>query len=194
MLVLMLIVAATLGWTGTQPQPRSCRGARAVRSRNRAVVGRVAGVRQDVGPGPERGYLVLNVGTSLPTARTEVPRSRDELQEGSLVPMSRLQRGSGTVDPCSRCHAQSAIRQRDGLRQRRSATPRITRMPRRARRTLGRARPHQLAMSRCASRPPRSTDNTHLGLSAGQAGPPPPGQPSRAHQQDRHRSSAERPP
>lgn len=47
-----------------------------------------------------RWYPVLNFGTSLPTGRTEVPRFRDALDEGSLVPMSRLQRGSGTVDLC----------------------------------------------------------------------------------------------
>jgi hypothetical protein len=44
-------------------------------------------------------YPVLNVGTSIPTGRTEAPRFRTELQDGSLVPMSRLQRGSGTIDP-----------------------------------------------------------------------------------------------
>ncbi|MCI0365774.1 MAG: hypothetical protein L0219_18095, partial [Phycisphaerales bacterium] len=44
-------------------------------------------------------YPVVNVGTSIPTGRTETPRFRDELQNGSLVPMSRLQRGTGTVDP-----------------------------------------------------------------------------------------------
>jgi hypothetical protein len=44
-------------------------------------------------------YPVVNVGTSIPTGRTETPRFRSELQDGSLVPMSRLQRGSGTVDP-----------------------------------------------------------------------------------------------
>ena len=42
---------------------------------------------------------LLNFGTSLPTGRTETPRFRSELDNGSLVPMSRLQRGSGTVDP-----------------------------------------------------------------------------------------------
>ena len=46
-----------------------------------------------------RWYPVVNVGTSVPTGRTETPRFRSELQDGSLVPMSRLQRGSGTVDP-----------------------------------------------------------------------------------------------
>ncbi|MFN2447181.1 MAG: hypothetical protein ABR606_16565 [Vicinamibacterales bacterium] len=44
-------------------------------------------------------YTVVNVGTSLPTGKTERPRFREELQDGSLVPMSRLQRGSGTLDP-----------------------------------------------------------------------------------------------
>lgn len=44
-------------------------------------------------------YTVVNVGTSLPTGKTERPRFSNELQNGSLVPMSRLQRGSGTVDP-----------------------------------------------------------------------------------------------
>ncbi len=46
-----------------------------------------------------RWYPVVNLGTSLPTGKTEAPRFRSELQDGSLVPMSRLQRGSGTVDP-----------------------------------------------------------------------------------------------
>lgn len=44
-------------------------------------------------------YPVVNFGTSLPTGRTETPRFRPELENGSLVPMSRLQRGSGTFDP-----------------------------------------------------------------------------------------------
>jgi hypothetical protein len=49
---------------------------------------------------PVRGWFpVINFGTSIPTGRTETPRFRDELQDGSLVPMSRLQRGTGTVDP-----------------------------------------------------------------------------------------------
>lgn len=46
-----------------------------------------------------RWYPLLNVGLSIPTGRTEAPRFRPELDDGSLVPMSRLQRGSGTVDP-----------------------------------------------------------------------------------------------
>ena len=49
---------------------------------------------------PTQGwYAVVNFGGSVPTGRTEVPRFRAELEEGSLVPMSRLQRGSGTLDP-----------------------------------------------------------------------------------------------
>ena len=44
-------------------------------------------------------YTVVNFGGSLPTGRTEVPRFRTQLEEGSLVPTSRLQRGSGTFDP-----------------------------------------------------------------------------------------------
>ena len=46
-----------------------------------------------------RWYAVINIGGSLPTGKTETPRFRTELQDGSLVPMSRLQRGSGTIDP-----------------------------------------------------------------------------------------------
>ncbi|MGH9330939.1 MAG: hypothetical protein ACRD09_10880 [Vicinamibacterales bacterium] len=46
-----------------------------------------------------RWNVVLNLGSSLPTGKTETPRFRPELEGGSLVPMSRLQRGSGTFDP-----------------------------------------------------------------------------------------------
>jgi hypothetical protein len=46
-----------------------------------------------------RWNIVLNAGGSLPTGKTEQPRFRSELEDGSLVPMSRLQRGSGTLDP-----------------------------------------------------------------------------------------------
>lgn len=46
-----------------------------------------------------RWNVVANLGASLPTGRTEEPRFRPELLDGSLVPMSRLQRGSGTLDP-----------------------------------------------------------------------------------------------
>ena len=47
-----------------------------------------------------RGFSVtLNAGVSVPTGKTEAPRFRDGLSDGSLVPLSRLQRGSGTWDP-----------------------------------------------------------------------------------------------
>jgi hypothetical protein len=46
-----------------------------------------------------RWNVVVNVGASLPTGKTERPRFQQELQDGSLVPTSRLQRGSGTFDP-----------------------------------------------------------------------------------------------
>jgi hypothetical protein len=46
-----------------------------------------------------RWYPLVNVGASLPTGKTERPRFRPELQNGGLVPTSRLQRGSGTFDP-----------------------------------------------------------------------------------------------
>ena len=42
---------------------------------------------------------LVNFGASIPTGRTETPRFRPELSDGNLVPMSRLQRGSGTFDP-----------------------------------------------------------------------------------------------
>lgn len=48
---------------------------------------------------PARWSWTLNGGFSLPTGSTRKPRFRPELQNGSLVPMSRLQRGSGTLDP-----------------------------------------------------------------------------------------------
>ena len=41
----------------------------------------------------------MNGALSLPTGQTRAPRFRAELDEGSLVPLSRLQRGSGTVNP-----------------------------------------------------------------------------------------------
>lgn len=48
---------------------------------------------------PTGWNITLNGGVSLPTGKTEQPRFRSELDEDSLVPVSRLQRGSGTVDP-----------------------------------------------------------------------------------------------
>ena len=41
----------------------------------------------------------LNTGVSIPTGSARKPQFRPELQGGSLVPMSRLSRGSGTWDP-----------------------------------------------------------------------------------------------
>lgn len=43
--------------------------------------------------------ITVNGGVSVPTGRTERPRFRAAIEEGSLVPVSRLQRGSGTFDP-----------------------------------------------------------------------------------------------
>ncbi len=43
--------------------------------------------------------VTLNGGVSVPTGKTERPRFRNELEDDSLIPVSRLQRGSGTVDP-----------------------------------------------------------------------------------------------
>jgi hypothetical protein len=43
--------------------------------------------------------VTLNGGLSLPTGKTEAPRFRTELDDDSLVPVSRLQRGTGTWDP-----------------------------------------------------------------------------------------------
>jgi hypothetical protein len=50
-------------------------------------------------PSVRRWSPLLNVGVSLPTGKTQTPRFFPELDNGSLVPMSRLQRGSGTFDP-----------------------------------------------------------------------------------------------
>ena len=47
-----------------------------------------------------RGWTwTLNGSVSVPTGSTRTPRFRSELEGGSLVPLSRLQRGSGTWDP-----------------------------------------------------------------------------------------------
>ena len=48
---------------------------------------------------PAGWNITLNGGVSLPTGKTEQPRFRSELDDESLVPVSRLQRGTGTVDP-----------------------------------------------------------------------------------------------
>jgi hypothetical protein len=51
------------------------------------------------GGAPRRWSWTLNGGLSIPTGSTRTPRFRAELEAGSLVPLSRLQRGSGTWDP-----------------------------------------------------------------------------------------------
>ena len=51
------------------------------------------------GGSPTKWSWTLNGGLSLPTGQTRAPRFRSELDDDSLVPLSRLQRGSGTVDP-----------------------------------------------------------------------------------------------
>lgn len=43
--------------------------------------------------------LTLNAGVSLPTGKTEQPKFRGTDDTDSLIPASRLQRGSGTFDP-----------------------------------------------------------------------------------------------
>jgi hypothetical protein len=57
-----------------------------------------------------RWNVVVNAGVSLPTGRIERPRFRAELEGGSLVPMSRLQRGSGTLDPLFGVNVDRAFR------------------------------------------------------------------------------------
>jgi hypothetical protein len=46
-----------------------------------------------------RWNVVLNIGVSVPTGKTEEPEFRSELDAGNLVSTHRLQRGSGTFDP-----------------------------------------------------------------------------------------------
>ena len=48
---------------------------------------------------PSRWSWTANLALSIPTGATRRPRFRDELEDGSLVPLSRLQRGTGTWDP-----------------------------------------------------------------------------------------------
>jgi hypothetical protein len=55
--------------------------------------------------------LFFSFGSSVPSGKTERPRFRPELQDGSLVPMSRLQRGSGTWDPLFGASVTRGIRQ-----------------------------------------------------------------------------------
>lgn len=51
------------------------------------------------GGSPSRWSWTANLALSMPTGATRRPRFRDELENGSLVPLSRLQRGTGTWDP-----------------------------------------------------------------------------------------------
>ncbi len=61
------------------------------------------------GGSPTRWSWTVNGGLSLPTGETRAPRFRAELVNGSLVPLSRLQRGSGTVDPIFGLAAEHAV-------------------------------------------------------------------------------------
>jgi hypothetical protein len=61
------------------------------------------------GGSPSRWTWTANGALSLPTGQTRAPRFRAELSEGSLVPLSRLQRGSGTVDPTFGASAEHPI-------------------------------------------------------------------------------------
>jgi hypothetical protein len=58
---------------------------------------------------PTRTTWTFNAGVSVPTGATRPPRFRSELAGGSLVPMSRLQRGSGTWDPVIGIAAERAL-------------------------------------------------------------------------------------
>jgi hypothetical protein len=62
------------------------------------------------GGSPSGWNWTLNGGLSLPTGQTRPPRFRSELERGSLVPLSRLQRGSGTIDPVLGVAAEHALR------------------------------------------------------------------------------------
>jgi hypothetical protein len=62
------------------------------------------------GGSPTKWSWTLNGGLSLPTGQTRAPRFRSELDDGSLVPLSRLQRGSGTVDPVVGVAAEHPVR------------------------------------------------------------------------------------
>jgi hypothetical protein len=62
------------------------------------------------GGSPLRWTWTVNGALSLPTGQTRAPRFRGELDDGSLVPLSRLQRGSGTVDPTFGASAERPLR------------------------------------------------------------------------------------
>ena len=61
------------------------------------------------GGSPSRWTWTVNSAVSLPTGQTRAPLFRSELANGSLVPMSRLQRGSGTFDPTFGLSAERAL-------------------------------------------------------------------------------------
>jgi hypothetical protein len=84
-------------------------GPLAFRDEVRGLGDTVAGVWYR-GGSPSRWAWTANVGASIPTGSTRPPRFRDELQEGSLVPMSRLQRGSGTWDPVAGVAVERPVR------------------------------------------------------------------------------------
>ena len=73
-------------------------GARAFRDEVHGLGDTVVGTWYRFGA-PSRWSGTVNAGLSLPTGATRAPVFRAELQGGSLVPLSRLQRGSGTFDP-----------------------------------------------------------------------------------------------
>jgi hypothetical protein len=81
--------------TGVVPRAT---GALPFRDEVRGLGDTVAGIWYR-GGSPSRWAWTINAGVSMPTGSTRQPRFRDELESGSLVPMSRLQRGSGTWDP-----------------------------------------------------------------------------------------------
>ena len=62
------------------------------------------------GGSPTKWSWTINGGLSLPTGQTRAPRFRSELDDGSLVPLSRLQRGSGTADPVVGVAAEHHVR------------------------------------------------------------------------------------
>lgn len=78
-------------------------------------------------PTRRRWTVTLNGGVSLPTGKTEMPRFRDALDDGSLVPISRLQRGTGTIDPLFGVSANRVIESllRPGIRVFASAAARV---------------------------------------------------------------------
>jgi hypothetical protein len=81
--------------TGVVPRAT---GSASFRDEVRGLGDTVAGAWYRAGS-PSRWSWTVNGGISIPTGATRKPRFREELEDGSLVPLSRLQRGSGTWDP-----------------------------------------------------------------------------------------------